>query len=478
MGEESHKIECLFNPEDISITNEEPIDNSICDIHLHKSTIMLNFTGLFDAKAKSNKSYQEISVNSPTPELMEDFLTRLNVMLRGLRLSPIKGLKPKQKIAPPEWNEELEWYDMPSFEVNPAMMTITNVMFKIERCDNVRRANFVEEMMRQFDVKITPSTTSIWFPPRPTTLSPHKNLMWVETKEIIKNKYPIYIISKGRWEKRLTQRYLEWSGLDYLIVVEPSEYEEYAKVIPNHKILVAPEDFSKRQQGGIPVRNFVWEHSIKAGAKKHWILDDNIVSYMRCCESERTLVKGGVAFRSIEDFCDRFTNVKMSGHNYTMFAITSNTTLKPIVWNSRCYSSILLSNDLLTDGLLEEGWRGRYNEDTDLSLRILKKGFPTALFNSFAAQKLTTLTCKGGNTDTIYAVEDALLLKAKSLADQHPDVAEITTRFGRTHHYVNYKPFKHLKPIYKDGVKETLTKTTNNYGLELTAIDLTWKAPK
>lgn len=451
--------------------------NDTLDIYIKKGIIMLNFTSLFEKGTKSNKEYQEICFHTETTEKMDEFMILFNDLLKNTGFKQVGKLDYKMTDKQPYWIDVLEWYNMPRFSVNPDILKCVSIIVKIERCDNEKRKKFIEDMIQTFQLKITDTTTSLWFPSRPTTLSPHKNKMWV-CPSIIKNKYPIYIISKGRWEKRHTQRYLEWSGLDYLVVVEPSEYEEYARVIPIHKLLKCPEDFSKRGEGGIPVRNFVWRHSIENGDKRHWILDDNIVSYKRCCDSERTLVKGGVAFRAIEDFVDRYENIKMAGHNYTMFAITSNTKLKPVVYNSRCYSSILLSNDLLTEGYLEEGWRGRYNEDTDLSLRVLKAGFPTALFNAFAAEKLKTLTQKGGNTDTIYAVENALYLKAKSLADQHPDCAEITERFGRTHHYVNYKSFKDMRPIYKKGIRENLTEESYEYMLGMEDLDISWKAPK
>lgn len=94
-------------------------------------------------------------------------------------------------------------------------------------------------------------------------------------------KYPIYIISKGRWESRLTSKALERMKVPYHICVEPKEYEEYAKVIDPNKILKLPENFSERKQGGIPVRNWVWEHAISTGAKRHWIMDDNISDFKR-----------------------------------------------------------------------------------------------------------------------------------------------------------------------------------------------------
>ena len=79
--------------------------------------------------------------------------------------------------------------------------------------------------------------------------------------------YPMYIISKGRWETRLTSKALERMNVPYHIVVEPQEYELYAAVIDPKKILTLP--FSNLGQGSIPARNWVWEHSISVGALKH-----------------------------------------------------------------------------------------------------------------------------------------------------------------------------------------------------------------
>ncbi len=87
-------------------------------------------------------------------------------------------------------------------------------------------------------------------------------------------KYPLYIVSKGRWESRLTSKALETIGVPYHIVIEPQEYKKYKSVIRKSKILVLP--FKNLNQGSIPARNWIWEHAISLGVKRHWILDDNI----------------------------------------------------------------------------------------------------------------------------------------------------------------------------------------------------------
>jgi hypothetical protein len=270
-------------------------------------------------------------------------------------------------------------------------------------------------------------------------------------------KYPVYIISKGRWESRKTSKALEKMKVPYHIVIEPQEYDQYASVIDSNKILTLP--FSELGMGSIPARNWVWKDSIKRGAKRHWILDDNIASFHRLNRNLPVPVASGTIFRCAEDFVDRYENVAISGFEYFMF-IPRKTKLAPFRLNTRVYSCILLKNDL------PHRWRGRYNEDTDLSIRILKDGWCTILFQAFVCDKATTMTMTGGNTEDLYDIEDGRLKMAQSLVDQHPDIVKISWKFNRWQHQVNYRPFKHNKLIKKPNLN--IPNVVNNYGMILT----------
>ena len=266
--------------------------------------------------------------------------------------------------------------------------------------------------------------------------------------------YPVYIISKGRADSRLTSKALEKMKVPYRIVIEPQEYDLYAAVIDPAKILVLP--FSNLGLGGIPARNWVWEHSTQEGHARHWILDDNIPVFHRLNMNMKIVCETGSIFRAAEDFVDRYTNIKMSGFNYSMFAKAVDL-LPPFVLNTKIYSCILLSNDT------DFRWRGKYNEDVDLSIRFLKAGFPTVQFNAFLAGKVGTQSMKGGNTDELY--KHGTYEKSMSLVEQHPDVVTLVHKFQRDHHHVDYKPFKHLKLIKKPGL--VIPKGINNFGMVL-----------
>ena len=281
------------------------------------------------------------------------------------------------------------------------------------------------------------------------------------------NRYPIYVISKGRWESRLTVKALLSIGANWKIVVEPQELSQYAAVIDPARILVLP--FSNLGQGSIPARNWVWQHSITEGHARHWILDDNIRRFYRLHRNKKYVVTSSVCFEVIEDFADRYENLAMAGMQYELLAPAKNR-IPPAIFNTRIYSCILLENGN------PQRWRGRYNEDTDLSLRLLKAGKCTALVCQFLADKVATMTMKGGNMEQLYkqnAEFDGRLEMAKSLQQQHPDVVQIKRRWGRWQHVVDYRPFKNNKLIRKAGV--VIPSESNEYGMKLCSLQATEK---
>jgi hypothetical protein len=266
-------------------------------------------------------------------------------------------------------------------------------------------------------------------------------------------RYPVYIISKGRSDSRLTSKALELINVPYHIVIEKQEYGLYAEHIHPSKILVLP--FSNLGKGSIPARNWVWCHSLKRGAKRHWIIDDNIYYFCRLNRNTKIRVDSGTIFRCAEDFTDRYENVALSGFNYQWFA-PARTKQPAFRVNRRIYSCILVNNHI------EHRWRGRYNEDTDLSLRVMLDGWCTILFQAFLADKVTTMTMKGGNEE-IYA--NGRLEFVKSLMKQHPYLVTHVNRYGRDHHHVNYDYFRKNKLKLKKNLN--ILEGINNYGMIL-----------
>ena len=110
----------------------------------------------------------------------------------------------------------------------------------------------------------------------------------------------------------------------------------------------------------------------------------------------------------------------------------------------------------------------------------MKSGYHTFLFNAFLCGKVASMAMKGGNTEEVYNIEkvggvqdrvgsegfDNRMVFAQSLKDQHPDVVDVTQKWGRYHHHVNYREFqKGIKPTFKEGLN--ISKGPDNYGLKL-----------
>jgi len=295
---------------------------------------------------------------------------------------------------------------------------------------------------------------------------------------MINPEHPVYIVSKGRSDSMITSKSLSRMKVPHYIIIEPQDEEPYEKALDNFKIrdyvtlIVAP--FSNHGDGPGRARNFAWDHAISIGKEKHWVLDDNISDFYRLHKNQRIRVESGVIFYAAEQFIDRFENVPVSGFQYRFF-IAPNQKYPPYVKNTRIYSCLLIDNKC------KHRWRGRYNEDTILSLDVLKDGDCTIQFNAFLQGKCATQTVKGGNTDEFYWKElgeeqlDKVkevgynplgtVNKSKMLADIHPDVSKVVWRYNRWHHYVDYSPFKKNELRLKPNVK--IPDGVNNFGMKL-----------
>ncbi len=298
----------------------------------------------------------------------------------------------------------------------------------------------LEKLAKLAGWTISPTMRGTWYPA--IDIERTTDIRYGDSGEPNQPQHPIYIISKGRADTRLTARALDGLNVPYRIIIEPQEEDEYAAVIDSSKILILP--FSNLGEGSIPARNWVWQHAIESGATWHWILDDNIRSFYRMTNNQKIRVASGTIFRLAEEFAERYTNLGQIGFNYESLVLRRSS-YPPYYLNTRVYSCILIRNDL------EMRWRGRYNEDTDLSLRVLKSGLSTVLFNTFLADKQRTMKMSGGNTDELYQ-DDGRLLMAESLVQQHPDVARVTWKWHRWQHHVDYRPFRNQTLQWRDDV--------------------------
>jgi hypothetical protein len=284
-----------------------------------------------------------------------------------------------------------------------------------------------------------------------------------------------------------TSKALTAMGIRHNLIVEPQEVEKYLRSIEDMGLdanvveldLGFKRDYElcddlglTKSTGPGPARNFAWHHSMENGFAWHWVMDDNIEWFFRFNNNLKTPCKSPAFFKAIEDFCQRYENVAMAGPNYFMFA--ARKVLAPaFVLNTRIYSCNLIRNEV------PFRWRGRYNEDTILSLDLLKAGWCTVQFNAFLQDKMETQKLSGGNSDEFYLAEGSkdgsakyavggTDAKSEMLVAVHPDVAALTHKFSRTHHEVDYSQFKQ-RLVYMPGIVPE--PGANNYGMELRTVD-------
>lgn len=349
-----------------------------------------------------------------------------------------KRLRPKKETVTTTHDYLFDaWVDMPEFNSKKAV--------DFAKIDFFFNEDDLELAQQVFNQNITHKTKSAWFPKLEKAEYITKRIVGGD----VNNKYPIYVVSKNRANYCSTSIHLSQIEVEHYIVVEPEQLELYEKSenlnFEYAKLLVMDMKFYEeydtcddlgdtRSKGPGAARNFSWEHSIENGFDYHWVMDDNAnEGFHYLHNNEKIKLRTGAFLRACEDFTERYENVAQAGLNYTKFALMSEK-YPPFNTNTRCYSFILLKNDI------PYRWRGRYNEDTDLSLRILKDGLCTIQFNAFLAGKATTQKIKGGNTEEFYAGEGTLP-KSQMLEDLHPDVAKVVWKFSRWHHEVNYSGY-------------------------------------
>lgn len=361
-----------------------------------------------------------------------------------------------KKKAPKEETWKKEWFNMPEY-----VSKKQEVYAKIEFLFNEEDLELARNI---FDQQISDKTTSVWFPKLIAGLHSKKRVIGGNAE----HKYPIYIVSKNRHDKCFTSRFLTQMEVDHFVVVEPQDLELYKQHVQNEYATILELDMKYKEDydtfdndksnpkvGPGAARNFCWDDSIKRGYAWHWVFDDNAAEgFHYMYHNEKIKCRSGAWFRACEDFVDRYENIAQAGINYSMFCKMTDKT-PAFVMNTRIYSFLLIRNDI------PYRWRGRYNEDTDLSLRVLKDGWCTVQFNAFLAGKATTQKIKGGNTAEFYA-EEGTLPKSQMLEDMHPDVAKVVWKFNRWHHQVDYSGFTQELKL-REGIERDYK--INDYGM-------------
>lgn len=290
-------------------------------------------------------------------------------------------------------------------------------------------------------------------------------------------KYPLYIVSYGRFKHCFyTVQNLEDMKLNYYLCIQNKQEQDYLDMLNdnNFKFCLGILLSENTTQGGTKQRNLCIKHALDNNFKKCWILDDNIRGWYYINENISHKITNGFAFKTLEDFMENIKEpVAIMSHSY-LFDIRKNQLIPPFSVNHKNYSSLLLDLDLLIKHKIK--FRLKYNEDVDLTLQALTNGLYTVGTNFIVADKSPTKTCKGGNTETVYA-GDKFMEKFNGLYDKWKNTPigqfiELVYKHtdGRPHHWVNYNQiikYLGLKSDITPIRKGTKQKTFNLYKISV-----------
>lgn len=271
-------------------------------------------------------------------------------------------------------------------------------------------------------------------------------------------KWPVFIPTKGRADSRFTIKMFQKLGVPFTIFVEAQEVNDYLVYVNRDQIHILPH----QNQGLTVTRNYIWDYAESLGVEWFWTFDDNIEGLYRFNENLKTPCADATIMAVIEDFAARYENIAIAGMNYFMF-VSRKSLLPPYTLNTRVYSNMLIRT--FAKDKTGKPFRNVtfFNDDTDLCLRVLKDGWATVLFNAFLIYKHTTMTVKGGMTD-YYEKTDKRLQFVEELRAAHPDIVQLTEKWGRWHHQVDYSGFRQQLERRPD---VEIPNVVNNFGMQL-----------
>lgn len=199
--------------------------------------------------------------------------------------------------------------------------------------------------------------------------------------------FAIAIPSKGRPEviKNYTLKFLN-NLSNVFVFVEPQDYEDYLKSLPNTNIIVLGENNKGIAYARRSVQKFFFENKIRYV----WQLDDNIDDFL----IREGVTSGGypklVGVENAESILKDTLNI-MKSEGYIQASIS----FKPSNWyeegllkiNTRIWGVVLNDNTKMVENNILYDYNADTFEDYDITAQSLKKGFKNVCFYKYAFHK-------------------------------------------------------------------------------------------
>ena len=203
------------------------------------------------------------------------------------------------------------------------------------------------------------------------------------------NKFSIYIPTKKRSNFCYTAIELSKYGIEFILVVEQDDENDYRLNFPNCEIIVLP--FSNR--GLSYARNYIKQHSVSRNEKYHWQMDDDIKSFRKRINEKNLKYSPAYIIEQVENEIVKYSNVAICGLRDYVFAWTKK---DEISINKLIASCFIVNNEN------DINWSENMIEDVDYCLQALQKNKCTIIFNTLLYEKKPNNSINGGQFNFDY----------------------------------------------------------------------------
>lgn len=227
------------------------------------------------------------------------------------------------------------------------------------------------------------------------------------------NTYPIYIPSHNRSTHCKSAEACLACGLDFTIVVEPSQYDSYAQYFPEANI----HKLKYNGKGIAYKRNAIIQLAKKGGHAAHWQIDDKVGKFFRR-DSENNIVPITIKqmIRAIEREFDLYADLVAHGPGVTAFARKFNNGLTHSTFPYSCWLQ-------RTDSMPK--FRPETLDDVDYAMQLVTSGHCIMRSNIYLRNTCTSGSVKGGNSVVSKSSRDALNTKVAQVVEYFKDYLEI-----------------------------------------------------
>lgn len=239
-------------------------------------------------------------------------------------------------------------------------------------------------------------------------------------------RYPIFIPSRGRASCASTPGTLERDGLEYTLVVEPDEEQDYRRAFPKAGVLALPEC----DRGIVYVRQWTLDYARANGHERFWMLDDNIGAFSRVAHRRCSPVPPSEALAYAESLAALRVGLVSLAH-------------RSVAW--RCDKAYSYSDSAATCCVLVHTGMGidyrqstAMKEDIDYTLQSIQAGWRTVYVMLYAQDKNAMATNTVGGLTEAYRRGDDRQAVAEMLR-LWPGTCKPVQKYGRLDLTVDWK---------------------------------------